>query len=745
MRRHILTLLVSVMTINLSCQITENNSKFNLNFETVTNPNGLPDGWFRWGMPPYHIQLDSEIKYSGKHALRVEAKEEATAQDFGCPAYSIPAIYAGEIITVKAFMKFENVERSIGLLLRIDGNSGSLQFDNMMHKGITGTQDWTEYSVTLPLPEGAKTIYIGAMLGGKGILWIDHFKILIDNEDISKAKIKPEKTFPADNDKEFDNGSGVVFHSLNEVLISNLELLGKLWGFLKYHHPQVGKGNYNWDYELFRLLPEYLKVENNQERDQVLIDWIDKYGEVPACATCKETPADAYLKPDLSWAENSNMNHDLKKRIREIYSNRHQGEHYYIKMFPGVGNPDFTNEKSYSQMPYPDAGFRLLTLYKYWNMIQYFFPYKYQTDKNWNDVLKAYIPLFISAGSKLAYEQVAIQIIGEIQDTHANLWGGGNMIAASRGDKYAPFRVWFIEGKLVVTDYYNWDLKDTVGLEIGDVITHINGKKVETIVESLRQYYPASNEAARLRDISFDLLRSNNNSINIHYNSSGSSGQKEIQLYARNLLNMYHWYKVNSNEKCYKLLDGNIGYITLASIKNEDIPVIKESFKNTKGIIIDIRNYPSTFVPFLLGSYFVSTSTPFVKFTQGSIDHPGEFTFRHGTEIHNMGETYQGKLVVIVNETSQSQAEYTAMAFRAGDNTTIIGSTTAGADGNVSRIILPGGLQTMISGIGVYYPDGTQTQRVGIVPDIWVEPTINGIKQGRDELLEKAIEIINKQ
>ena len=82
------------------------------------------------------------------------------------------------------------------------------------------------------------------------------------------------------------------------------------------------------------------------------------------------------------------------------------------------------------------------------------------------------------------------------------------------------------------------------------------------------------------------------------------------------------------------------------------------------------------------------------------------------------------------------------MAFRAGDKTTVIGSTTAGADGNVSRIDLPGGMRTVISGIGVYYPDGKETQRIGIVPDIEVTPTIEGIKSGRDEVLEKAIELI---
>jgi hypothetical protein len=369
-------------------------------------------------MSSFNIQLDSVVKRSGRYALRIEPKEEATAQDFACPAYSIPAIYEGKSITLKAFLKFENAEKPIGLLLRIDGNSGSLQFDNMMHRGVMGTQDWTEYSVTLPLQAEAKTIFIGAMLSGtKGVLWMDDFQVLIDNEDIAKAKLKHVKVFPAENDNEFAAGSAVIFPPLDEQLITNLNLLGKLWGFLKYHHPEVGKGNYNWDYELFRVLPEYLKVQNNTERDKVLLGWINKYGKIPACTSCKETPADAYLKPDLSWVEKSTMNDDLKKKIREIYLNRHQGDNYYIKIDPDAGNPDFLNENPYNNMPFPDAGFRLLALYRYWNMIHYFFPSTYLTDNNWGDVLKEYVPKFISAQNRLEYELATIQIIGEINIT----------------------------------------------------------------------------------------------------------------------------------------------------------------------------------------------------------------------------------------------------------------------------------------------------------------------------------------
>lgn len=202
------------------------------------------------------------------------------------------------------------------------------------------------------------------------------------------------------------------------------------------------------------------------------------------------------------------------------------------------------------------------------------------------------------------------------------------------------------------------------------------------------------------------------------------------------------WYRVNENEKCYKILSDSVGYITLVNIKEGDIPEIKKQFKDTRGIIIDIRNYPSTFVPFALGSYFMTEPTAFVKFTRGNPDNPGEFTFTDNLKITTYGNHYKGKLIVLVNENSQSQAEYTAMAFRAVKNSLIIGSTTAGADGNVSAILLPGGLRTMISGTGVYYPDGTETQRIGIVPDITVKPTIEGIKEGKDEVLEKAIEIM---
>ncbi len=547
------------------------------------------------------------------------------------------------------------------------------------------------------------------------------------------------QSYPADNDKEFDNGSNIIFPEHDNRLIENLDLLGKLWGFLKYNHPAIGKGSYNWDYELFRILPDYLKATNNKQRDKILLAWINKYDAMAVCKTCRESPADAYLKPDFSWLNNKKISQGLKKTIENIYRSRHQGKHYYISI-DQTGNPTFLHEDPYSNMSYPDQGFRLLALYRYWNIIQYFFPYRNLTDKNWNTVLKQYIPKFIKAGNELEYELAALELTGETNDTHAGVVPLGNKIAETRGKNFPPFRVRFIENKLVVYEFYQPEMQINTALKVGDVITHIAGEPIEKIIDRLGKYYPASNGVSKLRDISFNILRSNDSAIDIQFVSDNQNRRALLKLFPAKTLDLFKKY----DGKSYKIISDSIGYITLGYIKNEDIPVIKDNFKNTKGIIIDMRNGVSENVLLSLVPYFSSKTTSFAKMAIGNINNPGEFQYIPIQPLFVSKEgVYNGKLVVVVNENTQSMGEFTAMAFRAINNSIIIGSTTAGTDGAVREVFLPGNLKTLITGYGIFYPDGKQTQRVGIVPDIIVKPTVEGIKNRKDEVFEKAIEIIN--
>ena len=722
------------------CTVSNNYAQNALNLDFETLDDNVAKDWTSFGDGDYKISYSNNIAQHGQVSGVIES---LPGQDgFRALSFKIPANFGGKKIKLTGYLKTENVEGGwAGLWMRIKPN---IAFNNMRAKKLQGTNDWKKYEIELKLEDNSEEILVGGLLVGTGKIWVDNLDITVDGKPLSEA---PKKALSkAQMDKEFDEGSNISLKNLSDSKIKNLALIGRIWGFLKYHHPEIAKGNYNWDYELFRILPKYLKTSSNIERDNVLITWIDSLGTLTSCEHCKPVDKDAFLKPDLEWIKSDEISSTLRDRLEHVQKNRHQGTHFYIGMEPYVGNPKFKNEKSYAEMKYPDDGFRLLSLYRYWNMINYFFPYRHLMDKDWNDCLLEYIPKFINAKNKLEYELAAIQMIGDIKDTHANLWGGNDKIQEQRGDYYAPVHVKFVEDKLVVDGLFDDDKSKSSGLKLGDVITHINKKPIADIVLDMNPYYPASNQPTRLRDISFDILRSKTQTLDLNIKRENEHFETTLTLYLKRHINGYYrWYKKRT-ESSFKKLNDDIGYITLQNIKEKDIDLLKKEFKGTKGIIVDIRNYPSTFVPFTLGNYLNSNRTNFVKFTSGNINNPGEFTFRDGAKVGlKRAWSYKGqKVIVIVNEISQSQAEYTAMAFRAGDKTTIIGSTTAGADGNVSRINLPGGLQTMISGIGVYYPDQTETQRVGIVPDIEVKPTIEGIRQGRDELLEKAINLINQ-
>ena len=87
--------------------------------------------------------------------------------------------------------------------------------------------------------------------------------------------------------------------------------------------------------------------------------------------------------------------------------------------------------------------------------------------------------------------------------------------------------------------------------------------------------------------------------------------------------------------------------------------------------------------------------TDFVQFSAGNLEQPGRFDMGTKLKVGTLNPDYfKGKIAILINETTQSQAEYTTMAFRVAPQAKVFGSTTAGADGNVSAILLPGKIRS---------------------------------------------------
>ena len=364
------------------------------------------------------------------------------------------------------------------------------------------------------------------------------------------------------------------------------------------------------------------------------------------------------------------------------------------------------------------------------------------TAEDWNHVLAAFIPRIALAKTAESYRLEMLALIAEVRDGHAGLWPD---VRPPVGKCQLPVNVRFVEGLAVISGFSPADSSSHTEMKIGDVITELDGVPVGKLVESWKPYYSASNDTARLRDIGRSMTRGECGESNIGVRREG----QELKLRVQRIPPAGTSSRIGTHDlpgPAFRLLSKDVAYLKLSSVKIADAAHYVEQAAGTKGLIIDIRNYPSEFVVFALGSLLVSSETQFVRFTDGDLANAGAFHWTKPLTLSPQQPHYPGRIVILVDETSLSQAEYTSMAFRSVPGAIVVGSTTAGADGNVSAFVLPGDLHTSISGIGVFYPDKRPTQGIGIVPDVVVKTTIAGIRTGSDEVLEEALrQILGRQ
>lgn len=483
-----------------------------------------------------------------------------------------------------------------------------------------------------------------------------------------------------------------------------------------------------------------------KERSLVLSTWLTSLGPVPTCATCAAaSQTKVHQMPDLAWLTDlKQLSPTLSKQLLYLRDNRHQGPGYYVRLAPEVNNPQFQHEEAYSRLLAPDAGVRLLALFRFWNMIQYFYPHKYLLGEDWQRVLPEFIPRFVQATDAQAYRLAVLALVARIHDTHAAVSEHTPGLTRIWGTYLAPVLVSFVQQQPVVTKINRTTLGAQTPLQQGDVITKVDGVPVAALLQRQRLLLSASNEAALLAAIGLNLLRGNTPQGQIEVLRAGQPHTLTVPRYVRAVLNSAPQPPLTApGDSSYRLLAGNVGYMHLGQLTPAQVPRAMQALKDTKGLVLDLRTYPDFEVFRLLPAYFVTQPTPFAKFTYPDLSYPGRFLETPVEQVLPAGgAAYGGKVAILVNEQTQSLAEYTAMALQANPRAVVVGSTTGGADGDVSPITFPGDLFTRISGLGVFYADGRQTQRVGILPTIKVKPTVAGLQAKRDEVLEKALNLL---
>jgi len=516
----------------------------------------------------------------------------------------------------------------------------------------------------------------------------------------------------------------------------------KVWGFVKYFHSRVSVCQVNWDSVLYHTLPLIKNAFTNNEFNDALDSMLLAAGPMEMATTPSPDTLPPELKRNLNfgWINDPVFRNDVKIILDTIKNNFRPHPICWVDYgnYSWLAFPyDDPAIDSNTYIVYPSEFTRLLLLFKYWNIINYFNPYNYVQDTPWDSTLYKNIPSIDTVSDYTDFFKSIKKIAAGCDDAHVEDLTI-TAVNSFYGDYTPKIILRYAQNNYVI-------VKSGFGtISNGDIIVSIDGKTTNQWEDSLRPYISAGNLSVFRRCMcQYMLCGAGGSQITIVFKDSVGNGHSLST--SRNYYLYDSWFYYNPNDTLgsvkWKKWNCNVGYVNMGNLMSEDVDSMYNVLKNTQAIIFDIRNYPGG-TAWDIADLMYEDSRCFAKLTMPDIYYPGTYSWDHDSLGYNGNPNYyKGQVIILCNEETQSAAEYSCMILRSMPNSLVIGSQTAGADGNVSWFNLSQDIQTGFTSLGVYYPNGENTERIGIVPDSVVYPTVAGIRQGRDEVLEKALQV----
>lgn len=400
--------------------------------------------------------------------------------------------------------------------------------------------------------------------------------------------------------------------------------------------------------------------------------------------------------------------------------------------------PNMT-EAAYDDLIFPDTEYRLLALFRLWNAIEYFSPYVYDTGSGWDSALLEFIPRMEEASDSLEYVLALAELGARLNDSRFSI--ETPILRQYFGVFYAPINVRYVAGKTVVSDVHE-GVNTAPDIRPGDAILAIDGENIDSRRERLFRLLSASTPEAVNHKVDSVLLGGRKGTA-VHLTiQHGDGEEKEIVL-----IRTVQYQRPQRRGDIYTVLPNGTGYIDLARLAPNGIDSAMDAVRNTSGLILDLRGRID-FPPESLAGYFAAAKVPVFDISTPERCTPDPHCRGNRDRIITLEPgvhwIYSGRVVVLINENTGSRAERLCLMLSGACKVIFIGNSTGESAGEVTSTILPGGIEVMFIGSGIRYPDGQSIHKTGIQPDVYVEPTIDALRNGRDEILEAAIEYFSQ-
>ena len=380
-----------------------------------------------------------------------------------------------------------------------------------------------------------------------------------------------------------------------------------------------------------------------------------------------------------------------------------------------------------------DRATRLAAVALGWNIMQHFYPYFDVAGTDWPAELSRALTSAATDADERAFHSTLRRMIAALHDGH------GYVFHSSDDQVWTLPLLWdWVEGRLVVTCVAD----EAAGLQPGDVIVTVDGRPAEqalTEVEGLisaatpqwRRYRGLQNLAAGRQDEAIAL------------GVERADGERRAVTLARTMtpgqLSLLRPPKVDE-------VRPGIFYLDIDRVNDADLEEALPRLAKARGVIYDFRGYPRHIQSTVWISHIIQEPVRSPQWHIPVVTRPDgrDWQFERGGEwlIAPQAPYIEAQKVFLIDCNAISYAESCLGIIEHYQLGELVGEPTAGTNGNVNPFTLPGGYRVMWTGMKVLKQDGTRHHGVGILPTMPVGRTIQGVTEGRDEQLDRAIEML---
>ena len=549
--------------------------------------------------------------------------------------------------------------------------------------------------------------------------------------------------------------------------ISRLIDTAKIWIAVKYFHPYLAYKPIDWDKALIDALPKIRAAKTNDEYASALGSMLDVLHDPDTRVNATFAPAQAAATLRRTWVHRG-FTPETGEPKQSFYASFQYAVTPWpvtteIPAGPGVfaqirldqlatrdGDAPVARPDSYPPGAYPSTEYRILAVFKIWGVIHHFFAYRDLMDEDWDDVFASFLPRFIAAKDAREYNLTVAEMMAHTLDSNVSV--SSDELNQYFGTATVGLRLRLVERKPVITEILDAKASDA-GVHVGDIVARVDGNPVAQRFNRIQDYICGSTAQRRGYDSLQLVLNGAEGSTAKLMIATQDGTTKEIELQRT-----IDFTKAPTNERKstpIHMLAGNIGYADLTRLPDDQFPAIFEEFQSATGIIFDARGPVSPAARSIAAHLTSATDVAGAIITGPVALSPDVPTTRSLTDTASYffvekvpsaaTPQYKGKTAMLIDERTIGAAEHLGLWLEAANNTAFIGSPSAGADGETSNFILPGGILVTFSGQDVRHGNSGKLQRLGLQPAVVVTPSINGIGQHRDEELDKAVEYLSAE